>query len=164
MVSALMDMDQAFMKEALREAQKAFDQDEVPVGAVLVTNRVILASAHNETIALSDPTAHAEILALRSAASLLGNYRLPETTLYVTIEPCVMCAGALLHARIERLVYGAADPKWGAMGSCYSLHSDSRFNHTIDVEGNVLADSCRQLMQSFFRDRRPPRRGKDLSD
>jgi tRNA(adenine34) deaminase len=158
MVSGLSDMDKAFMKEALREAQKAFDQGEVPVGAVLVTDRVILASAHNLTITLTDPTAHAEILVLRGAASLLGNYRLPETTLYVTIEPCVMCVGALLHARIERVVYGAADPKWGAMGSCYRLHSDPRFNHAIDVEGDVLADSCRQLMQDFFRIRRS---GKD---
>ena len=142
------------MEQAIREAGKALEKDEVPIGAVVVKDGIVLARAHNETRTLQDPTAHAEILALRKTATRLGNYRLLDTTMYVTIEPCVMCAGALLHARVKRLVYGAPDPKWGAMGSCYSLHSDPRLNHAIEVTNNVLVDPCRELMQSFFQNKR----------
>lgn len=143
------------MRQAILEAQQAAREDEVPVGAVLVdVNGAVLAKAYNQTILLCDPTAHAEILALRSAAKALGNHRLVGTVLYVTIEPCVMCMGALLHARVARIVYGARDPKWGAAGSCYELAADTRLNHVIDVRGGILEDECRQLIQAFFRDKR----------
>ncbi len=147
--------DSSFMRQAILEAQQAAREDEVPVGAVLVdVNGAVLAKAYNQTILLCDPTAHAEILALRSAAKALGNHRLVGTLLYVTIEPCVMCMGALLHARVARIVYGARDPKWGAAGSCYELAADTRLNHVIDVRGGILEDECRQLIQAFFRDKR----------
>ena len=150
----LTGVDEAFMEEAIREARKAFDIDEVPVGAVLVKDGTVLAAGHNQSLSLQDPSAHAEILVLRKAGAVVGNYRLLDTTLYVTIEPCIMCAGALLHARVLRVVYGAADPKWGALGSCYSIHSDPRLNHTVEVTSNVLEAPCRELMQSFFRNKR----------
>jgi tRNA(adenine34) deaminase len=147
--------NEEFMALALAEARQAGKADEVPVGAILVAeDGVVLAKAHNQTIALSDPTAHAEIVALRSAAHALGNYRLLDTTLYVTIEPCIMCMGALLHARVTRIVYGAKDPKWGAAGSCYDLQSDPRLNHVIHVHGGVLEEECRELMQVFFKKKR----------
>ncbi len=146
--------DHGFMELAIQEARRALEKDEVPIGAVLVKEATVLAAGHNETRTLQDPTAHAEILALRKAATRLANYRLLDTTMYVTVEPCIMCAGALLHARVKRLVYGARDPKWGAMGSCYSLHSDPRLNHAINVTGNVLVEPCRELMQSFFQKKR----------
>lgn len=143
------------MRHAIVEAQLATREDEVPVGAVLVAqDGTVLAKAHNQTITFCDPTAHAEILALRSASQALGNYRLPNTILYVTIEPCVMCMGALLQARVANIVYGAKDPKWGAAGSCYDLSADPRLNHVIDVQGGVLENECRQLIQAFFRDKR----------
>jgi len=144
-----------FMKEAILEAKTAFQEDEVPVGAVIVSkDGFVLAKTHNQTISLCDPTAHAEILALRRAAKNVGNYRLLDTTLYVTIEPCIMCMGALLHARVARLFYGAPDPKWGAAGSCYSLHADPRLNHIIDVRDGMLETGCRELIQGFFRKKR----------
>jgi len=146
--------DHGFMELAIHEARRALEKDEVPIGAVLVKEATVLAAGHNETRTLQDPTAHAEILALKKAAARLGNYRLLDTTMYVTIEPCIMCTGAMLHARVKRLVYGAPDPKWGATGSCYSLHSDPRLNHAIDVTGNVLVEPCRELMQSFFQNKR----------
>jgi tRNA(adenine34) deaminase len=140
---------------ALEEARRAMQIDEVPVGAVLVdVSGDLLASAHNRTIAAQDPTAHAEILALRAAAGKLRNYRLLNTTLYVTVEPCVMCAGALVHARVGRLVCGAPDPKWGACGSLYNVASDPRLNHRLEVISGVCAEECRALMQDFFRSRR----------
>ncbi len=145
-----------YMRQAMSEAQKAAREDEVPVGAVLVDQSgAVLAKAHNQTITLCDPTAHAEILVLRSAAGAIGNYRLISTILYVTIEPCPMCMGAMLHARVSNLLYGAKDPKWGAAGSCYDLAADPRLNHTIDVQGGVLEQECRQLIQTFFRQKRP---------
>jgi tRNA(adenine34) deaminase len=145
----------AYLKLALSEAKKADEKAEVPIGAVLVSQvGNILAASHNQTISLSDPTAHAEILVLRKAAHQTQNYRLLNTTLYVTIEPCVMCMGALVHARISRLVYGAKDPKWGAAGSLYDLAGDSRLNHQIEVIGGILEDECRALMQDFFRSKR----------
>jgi len=143
------------MREALLEAQQAAREDEVPVGAVLVAqDGTVLAKAHNRTIALCDPTAHAEILALRAASLALGNYRLLNTALYVTIEPCIMCMGALLQARVARIVFGARDPKCGGAGSCYNLAADTRLNHTIAVQGGLLENECRELIQDFFRTRR----------
>jgi len=144
-----------FMNKAIEEAQKAADRGEVPVGALLVDaeNR-ILAKAHNQPITLSDPTAHAEVLALRNGAELLNNYRLTGTTLYVTIEPCVMCAGALVNARVKRLIYGASDPKGGACGSLMNIVQDKRLNHRVEVVQGVLEDECRAIIQTFFRNRR----------
>ena len=147
--------DSSFMRQAIAEAHQAAREDEVPVGAVLVDgNGTVFAKAHNQTIASCDPTAHAEMLALRSGAKALGNYRLVGTILYVTIEPCIMCIGALLHARVERIVYGAKDPKWGGAGSCYDLAADPRLNHIIDVRGGILEDECRGLIQAFFQNKR----------
>jgi len=140
---------------ALGQAELAADAGEVPVGAVLVDGAgAVIAAAHNQTIKLNDPTAHAEILVLRGAARLLGNYRLLNTTLYVTIEPCVMCMGAIVHARISHVVFGAYDPKWGGAGSLYDLASDARLNHRVSVTSGVLADQCRRMMREFFRARR----------
>ena len=144
-----------FMWQAIIEAQQAAREDEVPVGAIFVSeNGTVLAKTHNQTITRCDPTAHAEILAIRSAAEALGNFRLLNTTLYVTIEPCIMCMGALLHARVSKIIYGAKDPKWGAAGSCYDLSADPRLNHVIDVEGGVLEKECRELIQTFFKAKR----------
>ncbi|MDY6838848.1 MAG: tRNA adenosine(34) deaminase TadA [Thermodesulfobacteriota bacterium] len=146
---------EAFMEEAILEAKRAAAEGEVPVGALLVSGQgMVLAKAHNQTITLSDPTAHAEVLALRSAGKTLGNYRLVNTILYVTMEPCVMCMGALLHARIAKLVFGAKDPKWGAAGSLYDLSSDPRLNHKMDVQGGILEKACRELIQAFFKEKR----------
>jgi tRNA(adenine34) deaminase len=143
------------MSQAIIEAQQAAREDEVPVGAILVSQHgTVLANTHNRTITLCDPTAHAEILAIRSAAQNLGNFRLLNTTLYVTIEPCIMCMGALLHARVSKIIYGAKDAKWGAAGSCYNLSADPRLNHVIDVEGGVLEKECRALIQTFFEAKR----------
>ena len=144
-----------FMNLALNEAEKAKLQNEVPVGAVLVDEKGgILAKAHNMVIALSDPTAHAEILALRKASGRLVNYRLLNTTLYVTIEPCIMCMGALIHARVRRVVYGARDPKWGAAGSLYCFTDDKRLNHHPEITGDVCAKACSSLIRDFFREKR----------
>lgn len=147
--------DEDFMRFALAEARQAADEDEVPIGAVLVAaDGTVLVKTHNQTITQCDPTAHAEILAIRSAAEALGNFRLLNTTLYVTIEPCIMCMGALLHARVSKIIYGAKDPKWGAAGSCFNLSADPRLNHVIDVEGGVLEKECRELIQTFFKAKR----------
>lgn len=144
--------DRRFMGMALEEARKAFDRNEVPVGAVLVASGgELIARAHNRTITDTDPTAHAEVTAIREAARRAGNYRLTGSTLYVTVEPCCMCAGALVWARIERLVYGAADPKGGAAGSLYRIPEDARLNHRVEILSGVLEEECRALMQSFFR-------------
>jgi tRNA(adenine34) deaminase len=144
-----------YMRMAINEARKAAAIDEVPVGAVLVSaSGEILAAAHNRTINDRDPTAHAEILAVRAAAGKLRNYRLLNTTLYVSIEPCIMCAGAIVHARLERLVYGAPDPKWGAAGSLYNAAADPRLNHQVEVVAGMCAAECRELLQAFFRSKR----------
>jgi len=146
---------EAFMALALEEAKKAGQIGEVPIGAVLVAeNGEILSAAYNQTIKLADPTAHAEVLALRQAASKICNYRLLNTTLYVTVEPCIMCMGAIVHARVSTLVFGALDPKWGAAGSLYNFARDDRLNHRVEVLKNVLEDDCRTLMQDFFRAKR----------
>jgi tRNA(adenine34) deaminase len=146
--------DDAFMAEALALARAAEARGEVPVGAVVVRDGVIVGRGGNAPIAASDPTAHAEIAALREAGRALGNYRLPGCTLYVTIEPCAMCAGAILHARVARLVYGARDPKTGACGSVVDLFAEPRLNHHATAEGGVLADECGKLLSAFFAARR----------
>lgn len=144
-----------YMTAALKEARKAGAKDEVPVGAVLVADDGgILAKAHNLTIHDCDPSAHAEILALRKASRKLKNYRLLNTTLYVTIEPCVMCMGAIIHARVARLVFGAADPKWGAAGSLFNLAADRRLNHQMEIVMGVLDGECREIIQDFFKSKR----------
>jgi tRNA(adenine34) deaminase len=152
-ISARAD-DEAFMREALALAREAEAAGEVPVGAVLVKEGAIIARGRNRPIGGCDPTAHAEIEALRAGAAAIGNYRLPGCTLYVTIEPCAMCAGALVHARIERLVYGAADPRAGAAGSVFNIAAARELNHQVAVAGGVLAAECRALLQGFFRQRR----------
>ena len=145
----------AFMKEALEEATRGFDEGEVPVGAVVVDPAgSIVARAHNQPISLNDPCGHAEILVLRQAGIFYKNYRMQGTTLVVTIEPCLMCIGAAVHARVARLVFGAPDPKAGAAGSLYNVPADLRLNHRMEVVPGVLAEECRELMQKFFRLRR----------
>ena len=146
--------DEQFMAEALVLARAAQADGEVPVGAVLVVDERIVAGAANAPISRNDPTAHAEILTLRAGGERLGNYRLPGCTLYVTLEPCPMCAAALVHARVGRLVYAAADPKTGAAGSVMDLTRDARLNHQLTVESGVLADEASVLLKEFFRARR----------
>ena len=146
--------DGAFMEEALVEARRAADAGEVPIGAVLVVDDAIIARGYNRPIASLDPTAHAEICVLRDAAHALGNYRLVGATLYVTVEPCLMCVGALVHARVRRVVYGAAEPKTGALGSAVAALTLPGLNHTFEVVGGVREEECRALMQEFFRARR----------
>ena len=147
--------DAAYMELAIQEAEAAARRGEVPVGAALVgADGVLLACDGNRSIELHDPTAHAEILALRQAGHLLGNYRLTGTTLYVTLESCPMCAAALVHARIGRVVYGAADPRYGGLVSQYRLGTDGRLNHRFELVGGVLADRCAALLKAFFRQRR----------
>jgi tRNA(adenine34) deaminase len=142
--------DARFMRRALEEAEAAFKRGEVPVGAVLVLDGEVLAAASNSPRASNDPTAHAEVLALREGARRAGNYRLPGSVLYVTLEPCPMCVGAMLHARVARLVYGAKDPKAGAVESLYRLAEDTRLNHRIETQGGLLAEDCGALLKRFF--------------
>ena len=146
--------DSAFMEQALAEAALAAEEGEVPVGAVVVAEGEVIARAHNRPIATNDPTAHAEVLALRAAAEKLGNYRLTGCDLYVTLEPCTMCVGALMHARIRQLVYGAPDPKGGAVITCMSLLDSPHWNHRMDYKGGVMADEAAELLQNFFTARR----------
>jgi len=147
--------DRFYMHEALALAREAATCDEIPVGAVIVApNGVILARGFNQPIRRCDPTAHAEIIALRNAAVEMGNYRLPGCTLYVTLEPCVMCAGAMLHARVTRVVFGSADPKTGAAGSVINVFSEPRLNHHAEITGGVLAEECGALLSDFFAARR----------
>ena len=143
-----------WMKLAFQQALLAEKIDEVPVGAVLVQDDRLLASAHNQPIANNDPTAHAEIQLLRAAGKTLNNYRLPNTTLYVTLEPCTMCLGAMIHARVSRVVFGAFDEKTGVCGSCQDFSNSECFNHSIETQGGVLADECKSLLQKFFKNRR----------
>jgi tRNA(adenine34) deaminase len=143
------------MTQAIEEAESAFLEGEVPVGAVLAgLDGRILARAHNQPVALNDATAHAEILSLRRAGAALGNYRLNGCTLVVTIEPCLMCMGAAIHARIARLVFGACDPKAGAAGSLYDLSRNGRLNHRVEIVSGIMEEACQDLMQRFFRARR----------
>ena len=157
-VAPMSNNDDFFMREALAEAHKAWQEDEVPVGAIVVKDGAIVGRGYNRPIAGHDPTAHAEVQALRDAAARLGNYRLTGCELYVTIEPCVMCAGAIMHARIARVVYGAQDPKTGACGSVVDLFAEGRLNHHTVVTGSVLADRCGRLLSDFFAERRALRR------
>jgi tRNA(adenine34) deaminase len=146
--------DEDFMREALAEAEVSQEQGEVPVGAVVILDGGVIARGHNAVIRLNDPTAHAEIVALREAARAIGNYRLTGATVYSTIEPCAMCAGALVHARIARLVYGAKDPKAGAVETHFGVCTTDFLNHQVSIKGGILEDECRRVLQSFFRDRR----------
>lgn len=155
-------MDEKWMRLALEEAFLARESEEVPVGAVIVRGEELLAQAHNSPITLNDPSAHAELLAIRRAAAVLGNYRLAGTILYVTLEPCLMCAGAILQARVGRVVFGAADPKGGAVVSLYRLFDDRRLNHAVAVTEGVHREACVEIISGFFRAKRlisPPEKG-----
>jgi tRNA(adenine34) deaminase len=147
-------LDRQFMRQAIEQAQLAALEGEVPVGAVLVREGKVISKAFNQPITHHDPSAHAEMLALRAAAKAEENYRLPGSTLYVTLEPCTMCAGAMLHARVDRIVYGAPDPKTGAAGSVLDVFSSKQINHQTTVEGGVMGEECGQLLRSFFKERR----------
>ena len=146
--------DTEAMHLALAQARAAAEHGDVPIGAVVVRDGVVIAARHNERELTGDPTAHAEVLALRDASSVVGHWRLLDCTLYVTLEPCVMCSGALVNSRIGRVVYGAVDPKAGAVESLYRVCADERLNHRPPVEGGVLADECGQLLKAFFAARR----------
>jgi tRNA(adenine34) deaminase len=146
--------DESFMRLALEQAKKAAGAGEVPVGAVLVQDNQVIGSGFNQPIMLNDPSAHAEMMAIRSAAQTLKNYRIPESTLYVTLEPCAMCCGMMLHARVKRVVFGAPDPKTGMAGSVTNLFALKEINHQTEVEGGVLAEECRELLREFFKQRR----------
>lgn len=149
--------DEDFMRLAIAQARLAEARGEVPVGAVLVRDGQVVASGFNQPIGTHDPTAHAEVMALRAGAEVLGNYRLPGCELYVTLEPCVMCAGAMMHARLARIVYGAPDLKTGACGSVVDLFREDRLNHHAEVNGGVLTTECAQLLKDFFAGRRQAR-------
>lgn len=156
-------MDDAFfMALALEQAQKAWNMGEVPVGAVVVKEGRVVAFGSNQPIAAHDPTAHAEIVALRAAAQVLGNYRLPGCDLYVTLEPCVMCAGAMMHARLSRVIFGATDPKTGTCGSIIDLFAQERLNHHTEVVGGVMAQECSALLKDFFVQRRQMQQDKRM--
>ncbi len=146
--------DVAFMRQALALAQRAQDAGEVPVGALVVKDGMVVGEGWNRPISSADATSHAETEAIRAACRTLGNYRIPDTTLYVTLEPCVMCSGAIMHARIGRVVYGAADPKTGACGSVVDLFAERKLNHHATVQAGVLADECSQMLKAFFAGRR----------
>lgn len=148
------NIDEYWMGEALKLAQKAWDEGEVPVGAILVRKGEVIGQGWNRSIGSQDPSAHAEMMAIREAGVHIGNYRMLETVLYVTLEPCSMCAGALVHGRISRLVFGAADPKTGACGSVMDIVRHPALNHQLQVDGGVMADPCARLLSDFFRWRR----------
>ncbi len=148
------ELDQQYMRMAIEQAQLAAQSGEVPVGAVLVKDGQVISKAFNKPIANHDPSAHAEMLALRQAALAEENYRIPGSTLYVTLEPCVMCSGAMLHARIGRVVYGAPDPKTGAAGSVLDIFASKQINHQTSVEGGIMSEECGQLLRDFFKGRR----------
>ena len=150
----MLNLDEQFMGQALELARNAEANGEVPVGAILVAGGQVIATGRNSPIESSDPTAHAEIQALRAAAGELKNYRLPDTTLYVTLEPCAMCAGAIVHARVARVVYGCPDPRGGAAGTVFNVLDCAELNHRVSVTSGVRADECKALLQTFFRTRR----------
>ena len=154
MESPLQSSDETFMRECLTLARQAATLDEVPVGAVVVADGEIVGRGFNQPVVRNDPTAHAEVMALRDAGQRLGNYRLPGCTLYVTLEPCAMCVGAMMHARIARVVFGAHDPKTGAAGSVIDLFAEDRLNHHAEVTGGLLAEECGALLSGFFAARR----------
>ncbi|HET7214926.1 MAG TPA: tRNA adenosine(34) deaminase TadA [Terriglobia bacterium] len=157
-IGHVLDLDIRYMREALRQAQRGYREDEVPVGAVVVCKEEIVACTHNRPIHLNDPSAHAEILALRRAGRKLGDYRLPGCTLYVTIEPCAMCVGAIVQARIERLVVGAMDPKAGACGSVLAVLNNRHLNHQVAFDSGILQVECSAILRQFFRERRKSNR------
>jgi tRNA(adenine34) deaminase len=146
--------DQEFMKLALEEAEAALEHGDVPIGAVAVAGDEVIARAHNQRESQNDATAHAEVLALREASQALGRWRLDDVTLYVTVEPCPMCAGALVLARIDRVVYGAADEKWGSAYTLYNIVQDPRLNHECKITAGVMAEECADILQRFFQNRR----------
>lgn len=146
--------DSIYMQQAISQAHNAWALGEVPVGAIVVKDGEIIATGFNQPIGTHDPTAHAEIMALRAAATILGNYRLPGCELYVTLEPCAMCSGAMMHARLARIVFGAHDPKTGACGSIVNLFEQEKLNHHTEVVGGVLAEECGALLKDFFAERR----------
>ena len=148
------ELDRQYMRMAIEQAQLAAQAGEVPVGAILVKDGQVISKAFNKPIATHDPSAHAEMLALREAALAEQNYRIPGSTLYVTLEPCAMCSGAILHARVDRVVYGAPDPKTGAAGSVLDLFSSRQINHQTSVEGGIMSEECGQLLRDFFKGRR----------
>jgi tRNA(adenine34) deaminase len=150
----IVDQDEAFMSLAIEQAKFAAAKGEVPVGAILVHNEQVIGRGFNQPISLHDPSAHAEMMAIREAAKSLENYRIPESTLYVTLEPCAMCSGAMLHARVKRMVFGAADPKTGMAGSVSDLFAMKQINHQTEVRGGVLASECGELLREFFKQRR----------
>jgi tRNA(adenine34) deaminase len=154
MVEPDLDFDQHWMMRALEQAYQAADADEVPVGAVIVHNHSIIAASGNQCETLHDATAHAEMLSITQAAAALGDWRLADATLYVTLEPCVMCAGAILQSRLPRVVFGALDPKGGAVHSLYQLLADERMNHQCQVTGGVLAEQCGRVLTEFFAGKR----------
>ncbi len=151
--------DEFFMRHALACAQQAYDAGEVPVGAVVVHQNRVIASGYNHPIGLNDPTAHAEVQALRAAAQILQNYRMPECELYVTLEPCLMCTGAMFHARLARVVFGASDYKTGVAGSVMNVYTHEQLNHHATVVGGVLEEETREILQRFFRERRAKQKG-----
>lgn len=156
--------DEYWMSQALLQAKLAAELDEVPVGAVLINvNNELIAEGHNQPISANDPTAHAEIIVLRSAASKLNNYRLPNTTLYVTLEPCTMCVGALVQARVKRIVYGAVEPKTGAVESAHRLFSEGKFNHNPEISSGVRKQECSSLLSAFFEQKRRQKRNNAQS-
>ncbi|HTN67097.1 MAG TPA: tRNA adenosine(34) deaminase TadA [Burkholderiaceae bacterium] len=155
--------DAILMQQALAQAQNAWVLGEVPVGALVVKDGAVIATGFNQPIGTHDPSAHAEIIALRVAAALLGNYRLPGCELFVTLEPCAMCAGAMLHARLARVVFGAPDPKTGAGGSVINLFEQTQFNHQTELVGGVLADPCGALLRDFFAERRRLQQARRIS-
>ncbi len=154
MIKQPLDIDEHWMTRALELAYGAATADEVPVGAIIVKNHRVIAAAANQRESLHDPTAHAEMIAITQAAASIEDWRLEETTLYVTLEPCIMCAGAILQARVPRVVFGASDPKGGAVTSLYDLLDDSRLNHRCEVSSGVLADRCGQVLTDFFASKR----------
>jgi len=143
-----------FMKEALKEAKKAYKKGEVPVGAVVVVDGKIISKAYNKKESINDPTAHAEIIAIRKACKALYNWRLTEATLYITKEPCIMCCGAIINARLKRVVYGCDDPKGGGALSLYSILQDARLNHQVEIKNGILEKECRDILQKFFKELR----------
>jgi tRNA(adenine34) deaminase len=148
------ELDRQFMQQALEQARLAAAAGEVPVGAILVRDGHVISRGFNKPISNHDPSAHAEMMALRAAAQAEANYRLPGTTLYVTLEPCAMCAGAMLHARIDRVVFGASDPKTGAAGSVLNIFSEKQINHQTQVDGGIMSEDCGEVLRQFFKERR----------
>lgn len=146
--------DKKWMQRAFELAEKAKSQDEVPVGAVIIFEDQIIGEGWNQSISSHDPTAHAEVMALRDAGNNISNYRIPNATMYVTLEPCAMCAGAIVHARLAKLVYAADDPKTGACGSVFNLLQSEELNHKVEIENGVMEEECRSLIKTFFKEKR----------